>query len=338
MVADVVAAAEGQIEKGATEVYVALSTPGKGMKPILSISDDMIAFTEKATPRTVSLLDETLNVRVMKKVREDYIEAIKLGIKEIEKLGFDDSTKKELNDLMIRYLNATAKLKNYKPFPKAPKWKVEEFVHAAKTLEKERMLWVAKTPLPVSDAFVEGVEQWKRALPQWIKNSRKTAETMIKGPSERAIIEHMIGKKGLEPQWKYWVEFGKERFPKIFTWKADSSEFLGRHGAETRELLYKMIDETVKNPTDVYSYVHPHSREVAVAVVKEYSVIVDGKATDVGVHLFFDITEKGPVLNTIYASADMTDIGLHKLGKAMINTSAKIIGKGAVLVASGPVP
>jgi hypothetical protein len=201
--------------------------------------------------------------------------------------------------------------------------RVREFRAALMDLQEDRFLVSGKGRFAPDEAYANTLQTFQNEMPVWRKDSRKMAEKCLKiDDKEKTILhDHMQGLRPgeSEMEWKNWAVFGNQYHPTVFTWKAikDKSIFI-RRSDKARDLLYKMIDEALQAPSDVFAYVHPKERSIALGVVRKYPLIIEDNPTVVGMHLYFDHTGKGLFLRTSYLSSDFSGIEMQMMRRDLM--------------------
>jgi hypothetical protein len=266
-------------------------------------------------------------------IRPDVIRLLGSEMERIEAGGFTADRTRRLNTLMTKFVTSTAELKGV-PRMKYFEERVVEFRTFMKNMANDPRLVVGNGRYAPQRAYNTALDGFASDMPRWRKNPGKIAEGMLKVDDKEGdiIVKHIQGlEKQTEPEWKYWLEAGKERDPATFTWKAKDQSIFKRRRDKAKELLYTMIDEAIKGPAEPFAYVHTGSHDVSLGLVRKYDMMIDGKATKIGMHLYFDYTEKGLSLRTAFMSADFTSVELQLIRRDLMIDLADVFGPEAAL-------
>jgi hypothetical protein len=292
---------------------------------------DLVMLSENAGVPIAQRLGTLLERPGMAKIRPDVVKLLESTITEIEGMGFSKEQTRKLNEVLVRFVTSTAEARGIPVLGRFEE-RVREFKTALMDLRENPFLISGKGRFAPLQAYEDTLNTFQKEMPAWRKDPRKMAEKCLKiSDKEGTIIhDHMQGLRPgeSEMEWKYWGEFGKQYYPDVFTWKTvrDPSIFV-RRSDKARDLLYRMIDEAIQAPTDVFAYVHSEfgSREVALGVVRKYPLIIDQKPTIIGMHLYFDHAEKGLFLRTSYLSSDFSGIEMQMMRRDLMRDVADIL-------------
>jgi len=205
--------------------------------------------------------------------------------------------------------------------------KAKEFTNVVERLRKDNLYLVGKGHFPPSLAFQNALDIFQTESHAWRRNSRKLAQRSLEKTGKDKIIlhDHMQGfRETTKNEWKNWLEAGKMYDSKTFGKKTNPFIFKQRQD-KALDLLYTMIDETIKEPSDTFAFLYNNS-EIKLAVVRRYNFVIDGKPTVAGMHVYFDCTEKGLDIRTAFLSSDLIGIETQKMNTDMVLGIEKVLG------------
>jgi hypothetical protein len=314
--------AEIKLDKASKRIFGTL----RGEAGIIgTLPDDLKLILAKTSDNITVRFDVLLKRPGMDKVRSDVIKLVETTFAEIEQMGVSDGEKKQLEEILVRYMTGTAEIRGV-PRIEGFATRAKEFTNVVERLRKDNLYLVGKGHFPPSLAFQNALDMFETESPAWRRNSRKLAQRSLEKTGKDKIIlhDHMQGlRETTKNEWKNWLEAGKLYDPKTFGKKNNAFIFKQRQD-KALDLLYTMIDETIKEPSDTFAYLYNNS-EIKLAVVRRYNFVIEGKPTVVGMHIYFDCTEKGLDIRTAFFSSDLMGIETQKMNRDMILEVEKVL-------------